>query len=159
MTDIYSILQSLNIQYEKFEHPAVFTVAEATQYDRGIDAGKSKNLFLRNVKGDKHYLVVMQANKRLDLERLAMLFNEKKLSFASENRLLKYLGLTPGSVSPFGLINNTDKSVTVIMDNDLLHYQKLAYHPNINTVTLVVTKEDLKKFLDWTGNKVFYLNI
>lgn len=159
MEDIYTILQKLNIQYEKFDHPAVFTVSEAAQYDRGIYAGKSKNLFLRNVKGDMHYLVVMQADKRLDLERLATLLNEKKLSFGSEERLLKYLGLTPGSVSPFGLINNTDKSVKVIIDNDLLKYEKLAYHPNVNTATLVITKEDLQKFLESTGNKIVYLNL
>jgi Ala-tRNA(Pro) deacylase len=159
MHDIYKILDDLQISYEKYDHPAVFTVAEAALYDRGIDAGKSKNLFLRNVKGDTHYLVVMQADKRLDLQRLATLLNESKLSFASEERLVKYLGLTPGSVSPFGLINNADKSVNVIVDNDLLTYEKLAYHPNINTATLTIATEDLKKFLEWTENKVLYLHL
>lgn len=159
MNDIYQILQSLEIKYEKYEHPAVFTVEEAARYDRGIDAGKSKNLFLRNAKGDKHYLVVLQADKRLDLQRLAILLSENKLSFASEERLEKYLGLKPGSVGPFGLVNDADKSVRVIIDKELLHYEKLAYHPNINIATLIISTEDFKKFLEWTGNKIDYLDL
>lgn len=157
--DIYSVLQDLGIQYEKHEHPAVHTVEEAAQYDRGIDAGKSKNLFLRNVKGDTHYLVVMESTKRLDLKRLSELLNETKLSFASPERLMTHLGLTPGSVGPFGLINNSDKSVRVIVDSGLLKYSKLSYHPNVNTATLVISTEDLKKFLEWTGNKIEYIDL
>lgn len=159
MKDIYEILQDLQIQYEKYEHPAVYTVEEAAQYDRGIDAGKSKNLFLRNTKGDTHYLVVMESTKRLDLKALAEKLHETKLSFASEERLLKYLGLTPGSVGPFGLISNIDKSVRVIVDQGLLQYPKLAYHPNVNTATLVIATEDMKKFLDWTGNTITYTQL
>ena len=159
MKDIYQVLEGLHVQYEKHEHPAVYTVEEAAKYDREIDAGKSKNLFLRNNKGDTHYLVILQSTKRLDLQRLGQLLNESKLSFASEERLMKYLGLTPGSVGPFGLINNTDKSVKVIIDSDLLTYQKLSYHPNVNTATLVIATEDLKKFLEWTGNSVRYVQL
>ncbi len=157
VSDIYQVLQDLHIEYEKYEHPAVYTVEEAAQYDRGIDAGNSKNLFLRNAKGDTHYLVILESTKRLNLKRLASLLGESKLSFASPERLMKYLGLTPGSVSPFGLINNTDKLVKVIIDSGLLQYKKLAYHPNINTATLVIATDDLKRFLDWTGNKIEYI--
>lgn len=159
MKDIYKILQDLKIQYEKYDHPTVYTVEEAAQYDIGINAGKSKNLFLRNAKGDTHYLVVMESVKRLDLKKLALLINESKLSFASHERLMKYLGLAPGSVSPFGLINDVDKSVRVIIDEDLFIHKKLAYHPNINTATLVITTEDFKKFLELTGNKIDYLRL
>lgn len=159
MLDIYKVLGDLGIQFEKHEHPPVFTVEEAAKYDRGIDGGKSKNLFLRNAKGDKHYLVIMQADKRLDLQWLATFLNENKLSFASEERLEKYLGLKPGSVGPFGLINNADKSVHVVVDTDLMKFQKLGYHPNTNTATLVITAEDLKKFLEWTGNKIDYIEL
>ncbi len=159
MADIYQILQQLEISFEKFEHPAVYTVEEAAKYDRGIDAGKSKNLFLRNAKGDTHYLVVMESTKRLDLKKLALVLGESKLSFASPERMMQYLGLTPGSVSPFGLINNTDKSVKVIVDRGLRKYERLGYHPNINTATLVISTEDLKKFLAWTGNTITYLEL
>lgn len=154
--DIYKVLDNLQIQYEKYEHPAVHTVDDTLEHYKGIEAGKCKNLFLRNAKGDAHYLVVMQADKRLDIKKLSKLLGTK-LSFASPERLMQYLGLTPGSVSPFGLIHNTDKSVKVIIDSGLLQYQKLGYHPNINTATLVITTEDFKKFLAWTGNKIDYV--
>lgn len=158
MKDIYDILNELNIQYEKVEHPAVYTCAEADQYDRGPDCGKCKNLFLRNKKGDKNYLVILPAEKRLDLENLAEHLSETKLSFASAERLLKYLGLTPGSVSPFGLITDANKEVVVVVDNDLFKYPQLGFHPNINTATLIISVDDFKKYLDWTGNKMICLN-
>ncbi len=159
MNDIYQILHDLDISYEKYEHPAVFTVEDAEKYDRGINAGHSKNLFLRNKKGDQHYLVVVEASKRVDLKKLALLLNESKLSFASAERLMTYLGLTPGSVSPFGLINDTSKTVQVIVDNGLMQQTKQSYHPNRNTATLVIKREDFKKFLSWTKNPVMYKDL
>lgn len=159
MSDIYKILKQLKIDYEKYDHPAVFTVEEAEKYDRGIDGGKTKNLFLRNKKGDKHYLLIVESNKMTDLKKLAFLVKEKKLSFASPERLKETLGLIPGSVSPFGLINNTDKSVEVIVDNGLLKYEKLGFHPNINTATIVIKTDDFKRFLNWVGNNVIYMDL
>jgi len=156
MNDIYQVLQDLQIPYEKFEHPPVHTVEDSAKHYRGMDAGTSKNLFLRNAKGDSHYLVVIESTKRLDLKKLAEGLHERNLSFASPERLMTYLSLTPGSVSPFGLINNTDKSVKVIVDSDLLRFEKLSYHPNTNTATLVLATEDIKKFLTWTGNSIEY---
>ncbi len=159
MQDIYQVLNQLNIPYGKHDHPPVFTVEEAQKYDRGIDAGKNKNLFLRNKKGDKHYLVVIDSTKRLDLKELSSRLDESKISFASPERLLEYLGLTPGSVSPFGLINDKNKSVNVIIDNDLMKNKKLAFHPNINTSTLVISTTDFQKFLAWTGNNLKFTNL
>lgn len=159
MKNIYQVLDTLQIPYEKHEHPAVFTVEEAQQYDGQIDAGKSKNLFLRNKKGNVHYLVVVESSRKVDLKQLAETLHESTLSFASPERLLAHLELTPGSVSPFGLINNTDKSVRVIIDKGLMEHPTVAFHPNINTATLVIRTEDFKTFLDSTGNPVSYLQI
>lgn len=159
MADIYEVLKKLNIPYEKHEHPAVFTVEEAAKYDRGFAAGASKNLFLRNKKGDIHYLVVIPAMKKVDLKALQVTLHESKLSFASPERMMTYLGLTPGSVSPFGIINDKEKAVRVIIDSELLANEKLGFHPNINTATLVVKTEDFKKFLQWTGNDVQFLKV
>jgi Ala-tRNA(Pro) deacylase len=158
MSDIYHILSTLNIHYEKYEHPPVFTVEEAEKYDRG-DAVHSKNLFLRNKKGNRHYLVVTAASKQINIKELETKLEEKNLSFASSERLLNYLGLTPGSVSPFGLINDMNKEVQVVVDQDLLRGDKQAFHPNINTATLVISTPDFKKFLECTGNKISYLEI
>lgn len=159
VSDIYQTLSELNITYEKHDHPAVFTVEDSKQYDRGFEAGKTKNLFLRNKKGDKHFLVIVESSKRIDLKELSVSLKESKLSFASPERLIQYLGLTPGSVSPFGLINDQNKVVNVILDQGLLRYQKLAFHPNINTATLVISTEDFKRFLTHTGNHISFLEL
>lgn len=159
MQDIYQILDDIGIKYDKREHPAVFTCEQADRYYDESMGGKSKNLLLRNRKGDVHYLVVLQSDKKLDLKKLETLFGESKLSFASEERLMKHLGLTPGSVSPFGLINDAEKAVKVVIDNDLWTYPKLHFHPNTNTASLVIATEDFKKFLDWCGNRVTSVNL
>jgi Ala-tRNA(Pro) deacylase len=158
MSDIYHILQQLQIQYEKYEHPAVFTVEEAAKHERG-EGLESKNSFLRNRKGTRHYLVIMPGNKRMNMKILEEKFGENDLSFASPERLMKYLGITPGSVSVFSLINDIQKEVCVVVDNDLLKSEKQGFHPNSNTATLVISTEDLKKFLEWTGNKIMYVDL
>jgi Ala-tRNA(Pro) deacylase len=159
MGEVYKVLESLGIKYEKFEHAAVFTVDEADNLSLGIDGAKNKSLFLRNAKGDKHYLVMLNGDKRLDLTKLKSLLNETRLSFASPERLLKFLKLTPGSVSPFGLINDTNHEAHAIVDTDLLNYKELAFHPNINTQTISMSTEDFKKYLENTGNKISYLDL
>ncbi|PIZ65478.1 prolyl-tRNA synthetase associated domain-containing protein [Candidatus Roizmanbacteria bacterium CG_4_9_14_0_2_um_filter_39_13] len=159
MKNIYQVLQDLEIQYAKHEHPAVFTVEDANKYVINTETGHSKNLFLRNRKGNKYYLVVLESEKKADLKKLAVTLGEKGLSFATEEKLMKYLGLTPGSVSPFGLINDLEKVVTVLIDTELMQNETIGFHPNINTATLVVNTGDFKKFLKWTGNEVIYLEI
>ena len=156
MKDLYEVLDSLEIPYELYEHPAFFTCEESDAwYQKHLDgtSGESKNLFLRDKKGDKHYLVVVESSKRLDLKELAKKLGESKLSFASEERLKKYLNLSPGSVSVFALLYENAKDVQVMMDADLLGYKKLHYHPpGRNDQTVVVSTEDLKKFLGFVGN-------
>lgn len=158
MKNIYEVLKNLNIAYEKYDHPAVFTVEEAKRHYRG-DFGENKNLFLKSKKGDSFYLVVLESDKRLDLKKFASFFNENKLSFASPQSLFEFLNLTPGSVSPFGIINDASKSVKVIIDNGLLKYEKLGFHPNINTSTLIIKTNDFKKFLDQSGNIIIYVDL
>lgn len=152
--DIYSVLQNLHIPYEKFKHPAVFTCEEADKYCIGRGGAHTKNLFLRNKKGDQHYLVVLERNKQANLKKLAEQISTSNLSFASPERLLKYLEVTPGSVTPFGLINDVEKHVLVFIDEDLLKFAKVGFHPNVNTATLELTVEDFKRFLEWTRNQV-----
>jgi len=159
MMNIYQVLDDLKIKYTKYIHQPVYTIAEAERYCSHIPGGKSKNLLLRNRKGNKHYLVVVRSDKKLDLEKLQDFLQESNLSFASEERLMKCLGLTPGSVSPFGLVNDLEKEVQVVIDSDLLGYDELQYHPNINTETLVLSVEDFKKFLAWTRNEIDFLEL
>lgn len=159
MGDIYSVLKDLGIKYVKHEHPAVFTVAESKKYDLKFDCGKTKNLFLTNKKGDAFYLLVVEGETRVDLKKITHFLHETKLSFASPELLFKYLELTPGSVSPFGLINDGNKTVTVLIDKNLMENNKIGFHPNSNTATLVLTTADFKRFLDWTGNRVFFVEV
>jgi len=153
MKQVLNLLKKLKINHELHQHPAVYTCDEADKYYKNIEGGKSKNLFIRNKKGDKHYLIIIESNKKVDLKSLATTLNESKLSFASEERLMKYLGLTKGSVSPFGLINDINNEVVVVLDQDLLKNEKLHYHPNVNTATVELSKDNFIKFLDWTGNQ------
>jgi Ala-tRNA(Pro) deacylase len=140
-------LTSLGIAYERFEHPPVPTVEEAEKHWAGIDAAHCKNLFLRNQKGNRHYLVIIGFRKRADLRRVADQIGDGKLSFASPERLMTYLGVTPGSVSPAGLINDREHHVRVFLDRDLKAAERISFHPNVNTATLTVAVSDFQRFL------------
>jgi len=104
--ELYKRLNELQISFEYHEHPPAPTIEIAMQYWKNIDATHCKNLFFRNHKGNKHYLVIFDCSKNLDIHSLEKILKQGKLSFASEQRMKKYLGLLPGSVSPFGLIND-----------------------------------------------------
>src|SRR5437763_16068642 len=104
--DVYARLAELGITYERYEHPPVPTVEEAERHWADIHATHCKNLFLRNQKGNRHYLVIIPHTKQADLRSIAAQIGDGRLSLASPERLMTHLGLTPGSVSPFGLIND-----------------------------------------------------
>jgi Ala-tRNA(Pro) deacylase len=152
-------LRDLGIAFERHEHPPVATVEQAVEHWAGIDAAHCKNLFLRNQKGDRHYLLILEHSKKADLRAVANQIGDGKLSFGSPERLLKHLGLTPGSVSPFGLIHDSTHSVRVVVDRDLQGAARLSFHPNINTATLVVSKDDFVRFLAACGNPVQYIGV
>ena len=152
-------LGALGIAFDRHEHPPVATANEAEEHWAGIEATHCKNLFLRNQKGSRHYLVVLKHPKRADLRSVADQIGDGKLSFASPERLMTHLGLTPGSVSPFGLIHDGSHSVRVVVDRDLQAAARLSFHPNINTATLVVSKDDFVRFLAACGNPVQYIHV
>lgn len=156
---VYAALDALGIAYERYEHPAVFNATDASQYWDPIAGTQCKNLFLRNKKGDRHYLVVLEISKRADLRDLVKLVGDDRLSFGSPERLMAELGLTPGSVSPFGLLNDPDGSVRVLLDRDLRGADRLIFHPNINTASVVVSWADLEKFLATRSNVVRVVGI
>jgi len=151
-------LAELGIPSTRKEHPPVATVEEAAEHWADIDATHCKNLFLRNQKGSRHYLVVIERSKKADLRKVAEQIGDGKLSFGSPERLMTHLGLTPGSVSPFGLINDAAHSVRVVIDRDLKSAARLSFHPNINTATLTIAAADFQKFLEACGNPVQYVD-
>ena len=151
---VYAALDALGIAYERHEHPAVFNSEDAATYWDPIPGVQCKNLFLRNKKGDRHYLVVVGIGKRVDLRELVKVVADDRLSFGSPERLMAQLGLTPGSVSPFGLINDEAAGVRVLIDADLQGAERLIFHPNINTASVVVSWADLERFLATRRNAV-----
>ena len=153
-SDVYAALEGLGIPYQKHAHPAVFTVEQARQYWADMPGMHCKNLFLRNKKGNKHYLVIMEHSKKADLKGLAHILGEETLSFASEERLAKHLGLTAGSVSPYGLLNDGEKAVIVVLDSTLRGQGDIYFHPNVNTASIGVSFPDFERFLTWRGNEV-----
>ncbi len=161
MTDqeqaVHRALDDLGISFERFAHPPVFTVEQALEHWSGIDAMHCKNLFLRNKKGDRHYLVVAEHATPIDIASVAARVGDAKLSFASPERLLAHLGLTPGAVSPFGLLNDRDKAVHVVLDRRLRDAVRVGFHPNVNTATLVLTMSGFERFLAACGNPVSWL--
>ena len=152
-------LSELGIPFGRYEHPPVPTVEDALQHWAGIDATHCKNLFLRNQKGNRHYLVIIEHSKKADLRKVADQIGDGKLSFGSPERLMANLGLTPGSVSPFGLINDASHSVRVVLDRDLKTAARLSFHPNINTATLTIAAQDFQRFLESCGNTVQYVSV
>jgi Ala-tRNA(Pro) deacylase len=152
-------LDGLGIAYESYEHPPVFNTEDVEQHWRDIPGTPVKNLFLRNKKGNHHYLVIVGVDKRVDLKELVKVIGDDRLSFGSAERLMEKLGLTPGSVSPFGLLHPGSKDVEVIIDTPLRQAEKVLFHPNINTATLTITFSDLARFLSARGNRVRYLDI
>ncbi|MBW9156014.1 prolyl-tRNA synthetase associated domain-containing protein [Clostridium tagluense] len=156
---VYEVLKELNIDFEKREHPAVFTCEEAEEFTGDMRGVHTKNLFLRNYKGNSHYLVVTKDSKTLNIKEFEKKIGEKNMSFASKERLMKYLGLTPGGVSIFGLINDEANSVKLILDRSILENEYINSHPNVNTATVNLSVNDLKKFIKWSGNEVDFLDI
>jgi Ala-tRNA(Pro) deacylase len=150
-------LVSLGIPFTRFDHPPVATVEEAAPHWAAIDATHCKNLFLRNQKGNRHYLVILEHAKRADLRAVADQIGDGKLSFASAERLMTHLGLTPGSVSPFGLINDREGHVRVFIDRDVKSSARVSFHPNDNTVTFVIAASDFERFLGSCANAVTYI--
>jgi Ala-tRNA(Pro) deacylase len=156
---VYRRLAELGIAYERYEHPPVATVEEAAPHWIGIDAMHCKNLFLRNQKGTRHYLVIVVHSKRVDLRAVAGQIGDGKLSFASPERMMTYLGVTPGSVSPFGLMNDPGHQVRVYLDRDLKSAKRVSFHPNINTATLTLAFADFERFLEVCTNPVRYIDV
>lgn len=152
MKDIYTLLTKLDIAYEKFEHEAVFTNEQSEKIDIPEVKLNAKNLFLRAEKTHQFYLLTLQHNKRADLKAFAKKVGEKGFSFGSSDELRELMNLTPGSVSPLGLMHDLNTRVKYFIDEDLLNGEKIYIHPNINTATIGLNVGDFKKFLAHTGH-------
>jgi len=150
--DLCTWLDEQGIAYERCDHPAVFTTAEAEQWVPPLPGAKAKNLFVRDKAGSRYLLVVVPYAKRVDLAALATALGVKKLRFASPPELLECLGITPGAVSVLALFNDGDRRVELVMDSVVWQADPLQCHPLVNTATLVLPKAGLERFLALTGH-------
>ena len=170
---VLNFLKANDIDYELYEHPALCTVEECLTYWGNIpEATHCKNLFFRNHKGNRHYLVSMECHKTLDIHSMEHMLKQGKLSFASEERMVRCLDLHPGSVSAFGLINDINPKdadpkelfpnghrVKYYIDSALRTADKISFHPCENTASVVISGEDFHRFLSIWGGEVEWIEI
>lgn len=153
---ILKTLDDLKIKYERITHPPVMTVAAAKEIVN-VDGDGCKNLFMYDSRSGKYYLIVMLEDKKAHTNTIRKQVKANNLTFGSEESLEELLGVKPGSVSPLGIVNDHNKEVTVLIDEDLPKCYKVCFHPNINTVTLVIDYRDFERFLDWSGNEYKFI--
>nr|WP_300305045.1 prolyl-tRNA synthetase associated domain-containing protein [uncultured Anaerostipes sp.] len=158
---VIRILDEKKISYECMEHEPVYTVEEIQEKDlwHHEDGIGAKNLFLRDGSGKRHFLVVIRDDKQADLKEVRSEIGSSRLSFASQERLKKYLGVSAGSVSPLGILNDTECAVEVFFDRDLKEYSYIAVHPNDNSATVWMKTEDLVEMIREHGNSFEWIRI
>jgi Ala-tRNA(Pro) deacylase len=149
--DLFSLLDRLGIETKTYEHQAVFTVAESLEIEKSMPGGHTKNLFLKDKK-DKVFLVVALHDAAIDLKSLHRMIGSDRLSFGKPELLEVLLGVTPGSVTPFALINDTQGQVTVVLDEPMMRQALLNYHPLENTATTAIRRDDFLRFIEATDH-------
>lgn len=157
--DILAFLTANGITYQLFEHPPVFTCEEAERLCPNMPGLATKNLFVRDRKGSRHILVIVPYTKSVDLKALKDLLDADKLSFASDERLLHYLGVTPGAVTLLGLACDRERAVEVVLDNAVAEAESIHCHPLRNTASVVLEREDVQRFLATTGHQVRVMDV
>ena len=157
--EIFEKLNELEIEYKQIDHPVMFTMEEIAEYGLNTHGHIPKNLVLRDVKGTRNMLVLVHGDKRANLQLIRAEIDSTKLSFASDERLDKYLKVEKGSVSPFGVIYDTEKELEIYFDSDLKKEEIVGCHPNDNTATLFLKFEDLVKYVKSCGHTISYIKV
>jgi Ala-tRNA(Pro) deacylase len=150
-------LNQLNIEHKIYYHEPLFTVDQAVAMSSLILGAQCKNLFLKDSKNN-FYLLVAVHNTEIMLKKLSKFLKAPELRFADAQLLKQYLSVEPGSVTPFGLVSDSEQKITVILDANLFSYDLVGFHPLENTATLVLAPDDLKKFVELCGNRHMIVN-
>ena len=159
MNDFYKFLVDHHIEYERHDHPAVYTVEEAERLVPPLPGAKSKNLFLRDKKGVRHFLVVVPAQKRVNIKALPEVVGSSRLSFGSAQRLEKFLDVEPGAVTLLAIFNDPDQKVEVFIDRALWESDAFNFHPLVNTSTLVISRANLQRFIEASGHEIQIVDV
>lgn len=156
--ELLEILQKLDIEYKFYEHEAVFTVEESSKIKEDMPGTHCRNLYLRDKK-KKNFLVVAANETEVDMKTLSDKIECGRLSFGSADRLWQFLGIRPGSVCPFTVINDTEHKVQVVLDSYMMKQERVHYHPLDNTMTIGIAPDDLLKFFEHTGHTPLILDL
>lgn len=156
---VLDTLDRLAVKYEITEHDPVYTIEDMDNLEITGLGDVCKNLFLRDDKGRRHFLVVLDKGKSADIKSIQQQIESTRLSFASDERLDKYLKLKRGEVSPLGIINDTEKKVEVVLDKDIVGRERLGFHPNVNTATVWISFDGLRRVIEANGNSIKYVTI
>ncbi len=152
-------LDAHSLKYDIYHHEPSPTIEIAMQNWRADGSLHCKNLFFRNHKGNRHYLVCFDCSQSLAIHDLEHRLHQGKLSFASPERMMRWLGLEPGSVSPFGLINDEQNHVHLFLDQTIRNHDLLSFHPNDCRATVVISREEFERYLQMVGNTYEYLEL
>ncbi|MBT6314548.1 MAG: prolyl-tRNA synthetase associated domain-containing protein [Alphaproteobacteria bacterium] len=150
--DLFERLDGLNISYKTISHPPLFTVDDSKALRGALDGGHAKNLFLKNKKG-RMWLLMAEESAPINLKAFAKTISAGNLSFGKPELLMEMLGVIPGAVTPFALINAEPGSITPLFDQDLLAEDPLNFHPLDNTMTTTIAKADLLRFVEALGHR------
>ena len=156
---VYAYLEQMGLSYTKIDHRPLYTIEDIAEDGIDPEGYIAKNLFLRNDNGKQHYLVTICSEKNADLRDVRAQLGSSRLSFASEERLMKCFGVPKGSVSPLGVLNDTDSHVVVAFDEDLLSRPLIGVHPNDNTSTLFLDPQKLAQLVRDHGNRFMLIKI
>ena len=156
---VLNYLDSNNFEYSWYTHEEAPTIEIARTQWRADGSKHCKNLFFRNHKGNRHYLVVLDCECDLAIKDLEQRLHQGKLTFASPQRMERFLGLQPGSVSPFGLINDTENHVHLFIDENLKKEVSLSFHPNDNHATVVISQGEFMRYLATVGNSYEFITL
>ena len=152
--EVYEFLQAKGVTYEVTEHKAVYNMDELAEVELPYPEADAKNLFVRDDKKSSYYLITVRGGKRVDLQEFRKVYGTRRLSFASAEDLERLLGLFPGSVTPLGLLNNTERNVKLFLDSDFGEDDLIGVHPNENTATVWLKAGDLVRLIREHGNEV-----
>lgn len=155
----YDALNALGIPYTRFEHDAAMTMADCFEIDAALTAVHCKNLFLSNRQGTEFFLLLIGGEKPFKTKDVSRQIGRARLSFGTAEQLMALLGLTPGSVSPMGLVHDAEKRVVVLIDREVMAAEEILVHPCVNTASIVLKAADLMRFIESRGNPIEYVDI
>jgi len=153
MDHLLALLTELQIPFQRFDHPAVFTCEESDKICPPMPGAHTKQLLMRSKAKDKYLLAIVMHDKRVDTRALSKEYKVQSFSFASPDDLKRLLGVTPGAVTPFGLLYDKNHEIEVIVDEDAWAMGQFRFHPLTNTATLIIDREGFEKFLKHTGHR------